>query len=257
MFKKRAKNSAKTSLEIESLDINEAIRIRERLDELKAGITITEQDEKLFQMAGRLIGTLMAIHGMWTKSKKRIKNLLRMLFGSSSEKSPHSADGHQGSNGSSEGISSKDKPKERPHEDEKSGTSKKPAKTRSGGNGKNSADEYTSAMEIICKLADEHMPGRICPECGKGKLFTLKQKAIIRLVGQAPVTAFKFFIERSRCICGAIFEASVVEEFREIYEGEKYSPAALAAIAVYKYLAGVTFGTLDRVQQMSGVPLPA
>ncbi|MCK5686195.1 transposase, partial [bacterium] len=130
-------------------------------------------------------------------------------------------------------------------------------KKRKGGGRKNSSDAYEGAAEITCLLDDNKMPGKICPECEENKLFEVEPRKTMRLVGNAPITAFKFIQQQTRCICGAFFRADVGDEYRDIYDGEKYSPSALAAIMIHKYMMGVTFGKLEKVQAMSGVPVPA
>ena len=42
--------------------------------------------------------------------------------------------------------------------------------------------------------------GDICPECEKGKVYTQKEpKALVRVIGQAPLTATVYELERLRC----------------------------------------------------------
>jgi len=52
------------------------------------------------------------------------------------------------------------------------------------------------------------------PECLKGKVYGQKEPALrIRLVGQAPIAATVYELERLRCnLCGEIFEAEAPEE---------------------------------------------
>ena len=80
---------------------------------------------------------------------------------------------------------------------------------------------------------------------------------MIRLVGNAPITAFKFILQQVRCLCGFQITANVGDDFKEIFETNKYGPMALACMIIYKYIMGVSFGTLARVQDMVGVPLAA
>ncbi len=269
----------KTTTKTIELDINEAIKIKERLENISVGdkIIISKKDEKLFQMAAQLIDTLVSIYGMWNNSKKKINKLLKMVFGNCSEKikdlknitSTNNIDDHDGQgnstdsgqnndNDNSKGSSDKDCDNANDKENNNNvDDEEKKKKKREGGGGKNSADDYESAAEITCNLEDEKQPGEICPECKKSKLYEIEPKKVIRLVGNAPITAFEFILQQVRCICGAIFTADVGNEFREIYNENKYSPSALAAMMIYKYLMGVSFGTLASIQQMNGVPLPA
>ncbi len=80
---------------------------------------------------------------------------------------------------------------------------------------------------------------------------------MIRLVGNAPIIAYKFILQQVRCLCGFQITANVGDDFKEIFETNKYGPTALACMIIYKYIMGVSFGTLARVQDMAGVPLAA
>lgn len=254
------KNKKKPKTENIEVDINQALEIEKRLNEISAGDNISKEDEHIFKMAAKLIGTLVTIYGMWSSSKKKINRLLKMVFGNRSEKLKDL--------GGNSGVVDNDNQGDNLNNSDQSGTSvvksddsgstdDKKKKTRKSGGGKNSADDYESAAEITCKLDHDQQPGKICPECGKGKLYEIDPKKIIRLAGNAPITAFKFILEQVRCICGATFTADVGDEFRDIYNEDKYGPSALAAMMIFKYLMGVSFGTLASIQQMNGIPLPA
>lgn len=252
---KHAKKKSKTK--ITELNIEEAINIEKHLKSIAAGDIINASDEKVFQMAAQLISTLTSIYGMWSNSKKKINKLLKMVFGNSSEKlkdlgevSGSAADDNKNhASGNTENIDSSDE-NVAPVDTDKENK-------RVGGGGKNSAEDYESAAEISCEIDHDKMPGKICPKCGKNKLYEIEPKKVIRLVGNAPITAFKFILQQVRCICGAIYCADVGDDFRDIYNEDKYGPSALASMMIYKYLMGVSFGNLSSIQEMSGVPLPA
>jgi len=273
MFK-RANKKEKSSKSIPSIDINNAIKISEKLSTLKRGTTLSIEDEMALKTASQLIELLVTIYGVWKKSKKRISNLLKTIFGNRSEKLkdlgapkfPEKEDIPSGvdnndcpstnvDNNSDKDISPNDLEIE--EENSKGNNQNGDSKDREGGGGKKSADDYTAAAEITCKLDHDKMAGEICPVCKTSKLYEINPKKAIRLVGNAPITAFKFLLQQTRCICGAIFSADVGSELREVYNGEKYSPSALAAIMIFKYLTGMTFGKLEKIQKMGGIPLPA
>lgn len=257
----------KTSTKVEDLDINSAISIKKKLQNISAGDTISKEDEKLFHMAAQLIETLVTIYGMWSRSKKKVNRLLRLVFGDRSEKTKKLEESKADDSSKNENNVNDSQNKDNEssslldpnNNDNNSKASNNPddKKKRKGGGGKLSADDYESAAEITCKLDDDKMPGKLCPECNKSKLSEIEPKKVVRLVGNAPITAFVFIQQQVRCICGAMFTADVGEEFYDIYNEDKYSPSALAAMMIYKYLMGVSFGTLSTIQQMSGVPLPA
>jgi transposase len=81
------------------------------------------------------------------------------------------------------------------------------------GHGRHSATAYRGACRI--KIAHASLkPGDYCPECLKGKVYEQKEPALrIRVVGQAPVAATVYELERLRCnLCGEVFEAVAPED---------------------------------------------
>jgi len=250
--KNKSKKNTKSNLVI---DVNDAVKISERLNEM-AKSAINQDDVKVLQQGAKLIELLVTIYGMWSNSKKKINRLLKMIFGNRSEKLKDLPPKNNAENSNGVHVqSSISIPDDAKLAAGQSGD--KNDNARKGGGGKNSADDYEAAAEITCMLEDDKLPGRICPECKKGKLFEIDPRKIIRLVGRAPITAFKFIQQQTRCICGALFTADVGDEYRDIYDGDKYSPSALATIMIHKFLMGATYGKIEKVQRMSGVPVPA
>ncbi|HTC77092.1 MAG TPA: hypothetical protein VK657_00685, partial [Terriglobales bacterium] len=73
------------------------------------------------------------------------------------------------------------------------------------GHGRNGAWSYTGAN----KVAVEHptmKPGDPCPGCEKGKVYPHKEpRVLVRLVGQAPLAATVYELDRLRCnLCGEV-----------------------------------------------------
>src|SRR3984885_11196305 len=123
----------------------------------------------------------------------------------------------------------------------------------SKGHGRIGAGEYVGARKVVirAKLAS----GDACPECTRGRVYTQRQpKTLVRVVGQAPVEATVYEMERLRCnACGQVFTA---EEPEGIGPG-KYDATATAMIAQLKYGTGVPFTRLERMERQMGIPLPA
>ena len=69
----------------------------------------------------------------------------------------------------------------------------------SPGHGRNGAEAFVSARKIaIAHPKLKH--GDRCPECGKGNVYGQKEpKVLVRIVGQAPLAATVFSLERLRC----------------------------------------------------------
>lgn len=262
----------KDEIKIEDLDVNEVGKIENRLKSLSAGDVISKEDEKLFKTAAKLLSTLMTIYSLWKKSKGKIHKLLKMIFGNSSErrnpkKNNETKDSSAGEKGKDEippldtQMNSQNSDEEKGIEEEKksenNNSSSDNEEKRKGGTGRNGVDQYEGAAEIECFLPEHQQPGKICPKCKRNKLYEVDPKKVIRLIGNAPVTCFKYIQQKTKCICGAIFIADVGDDHRDIYNQNKYSPSALAAMVIYKYIMGVSFGSLASLQASKGVPLPA
>jgi transposase len=122
------------------------------------------------------------------------------------------------------------------------------------GHGRNGAAAFTGAERVeIPHQSLKH--GDRCPECGQGNVYSQKEpKALVRIVGQAPLAATVYSLERLRCgACGQVFTA----EEPEGVGPEKYDETAAAMIAQLKYGSGIPFYRLERLEQQLGIPLPA
>jgi transposase len=126
--------------------------------------------------------------------------------------------------------------------------------TARAGHGRNSAASFTGAQKVAIRHAKLHSGDR-CPECEKGKVYTQKEpKALVRIVGQAPLAATVYEMERLRCnACGQMFTAEEPEEVGP----EKYDESTAAMIAQLKYGCGVPFYRLEKLEASLGVPMPA
>ena len=122
------------------------------------------------------------------------------------------------------------------------------------GHGRNGAEAYRGACRI--KIAHAALkPGDRCPRCLKGKVYEQKEPALrIRVVGQAPIAATVYELERLRCnLCGDVFEAEAPEAVGE----KKYDESAAAMMGLLKYGSGVPFYRLEGLEENLGIPLPA
>jgi transposase len=122
------------------------------------------------------------------------------------------------------------------------------------GHGRNGAAAFASADRVaIPHQSLKH--GDRCPECGQGNVYAQKEpKALVRIVGQAPLAATVYSLERLRCgACGQVFTA----EEPEGVGPDKYDETAAAMIAQLKYGSGIPFYRLERLEGQLGIPLPA
>ena len=122
------------------------------------------------------------------------------------------------------------------------------------GHGRNGADDYTGA-ETIEVRHESLQPGDPCPKCDKGTLYdTGRPGVLVRLVGQAPVAAVVYYLQKLRCnLCGGLFTAEPPAGVAE----EKYDPSVGSMIALLKYGNGMPFHREEKLQESLGVPLPA
>src|SRR5947199_7987851 len=74
-------------------------------------------------------------------------------------------------------------------------------------------------------------PGERCP-CGKGNLYEIDDSPLVRIVGQAPLHADVYRLERLRCnTCGDVFTAKAPEGIGT----ETYDATSTAMVALVKY----------------------
>ena len=122
------------------------------------------------------------------------------------------------------------------------------------GHGRNGADAYTGAEKIV--VAHESLqPGDACPSCGKGTVYeTGRPGVLVRLVGQAPIQAKVYELQKLRCnLCGEVFTASAPQGVG----AEKYDATLGSMIALLKYGSGMPFNRSEGLQGSLGIPLPA
>ena len=122
------------------------------------------------------------------------------------------------------------------------------------GHGRNGAEAFGGARKIdIPHPQMKH--GNRCPDCGKGNVYAQKEpKTLVRIVGQAPLAATVYSLERLRCgACGQVYTAQEPEGIGP----EKYDETAAAMIAQLKYGSGTPFHRLEQLESQLGIPLPA
>ena len=121
------------------------------------------------------------------------------------------------------------------------------------GHGRNGADAYVGAE----KIAVPHQslrPGDGCPECQQGTVYeTGRPGVLVRIVGQSPVQAKVYQLQKLRCNLVVRFSQPAPEGIGE----EKYDATAGSMIALLKYGSGMPFNRLERLEGNVGIPLPA
>ena len=119
------------------------------------------------------------------------------------------------------------------------------AAKKANGHGRNPASAYAGATKVSVPHPNL-MPGDACPECPKGKVYAQKEpRALVRIVGQAPLAATVYALEQLRCnACGQVFTAPEPEGVGP----EKYDETAMAMIAQLKYGSGVPFYRIENLR---------
>src|SRR5450755_984528 len=122
------------------------------------------------------------------------------------------------------------------------------------GHGRKGAEAFSGAGKVDIKHQNLTHGDR-CPECGKGNVYGQKEpKVLVRIIGQAPLAATVYSLERLRCgACGQVFTAQEPEGVG----AEKYDETAAAMIAQLKYGAGTPFYRLKQLEAQLGIQLPA
>ena len=140
----------------------------------------------------------------------------------------------------------------RPDPDRDDG-SQAPGERHDHGHGRHGAGAYAGARRMAIAHASLKSGDR-CPGCAKGKLYAGVPGVLVRLVGQAPIAATVYELEKLRCnLCGEVFTAAAPDGVG----AEKYDPTAASMIALLKYGSGLPFHRLDGLQASLQIPLPA
>ncbi|MBF0199387.1 MAG: transposase [Planctomycetes bacterium] len=198
--------------------------------------------------------TLFFLSQSADQKSQSIRRLLKIIFGSSSERSKDILPPEEPEPNNS-GDSDSNPSESDPEESENEGTAK--ADRRKGGKpkgeGRLKPEDYSGASTE--QFACEHLKhGDACPLCRKGKLYFKEPERLVRLTSSAPLQASIYEIERYRCnTCGETFKADLPEHVGK----EKYDSKSIAMLCLLHYGAGMPFNRLEHLQASVGVPLPS
>lgn len=185
--------------------------------------------------------------------KITVRNLQKLLFGTSFSSSKSTTDSNNDSKNSDKTVDSAEldevppPPNDSPDED--AGTKKK----KTNGNGRHPHTAYEDA--VIHQLSlDMLKAGMGCPESCGGKLYSIKPGVLVRVKGQNLASVHKYYVEKLRCtLCGIIMSADI-----PYYVGsQKYDAAFKAMLALQKYYLGMPFHRQAYFQKLLGFPLAA
>jgi transposase len=230
-----------TSLEIDMTTLDEALQ--------RAEAKLSEKD---YAALKAVVDAYAYLTELVDDKNTTIARLRKMLFGEKTEKTAtvigqEPAEGVQDPEGPTAGSDGGG-------EARAEGQGDSPTSGQAEGHGRNGASDYTGAEKIEVPHP-ALQPGDACPDCGKGTVYeTGRPGVLVRLVGQPPVGAKVYYLQKLRCnLCGKVFTATAPEAVGE----EKYDATVASTIALLKYGSGMPFNRLERLQGTVGVPLPA
>ena len=249
--KGRAKKRQKRMIQVKATET-----VKEATDDLdqRTEVSISEleaiieraQKQPLSEQEGQMLlsvsQTLQYLTNELDKKRVSIARLKKLLFGDTTEKLDNLTDNDSG-----------DDPKNDPNQNPDQPDDKK-NKKKTKGHGRNGADAYTGA-EIVKVSHETLKPGDPCSDCIKGTVYECKIPGrIIRVTGQAPLTAKVFELQKLRCnLCGKVFTAALPKEAGPA----KYNAESISIMALLKYGTGVPFNRLEQLQGNLGIPLAA
>jgi transposase len=202
-------------------------------------------NEKDYQIVEAVVQSYAYVTDLLEDKRTTIDRLRKLLFGSGSEKTRDVVPQTQAAPPSTVQPGAEPLAQADPLQEEA---------TPPPGHGRNGADDYSGAERIVVTHG-LLSSGDICPDCEKGKVYQLASPGVlVRIVGQAPVQAKVYELEKFRCnLCGKVFTADVPEGVGS----EKYDVTAGSMIALLKYGSGLPFHRLEGLQGTLGIPLPA
>lgn len=126
-------------------------------------------------------------------------------------------------------------------------------KPRPPGHGRNAAQAYSGAPIVECEHSELESGDR-CPECDKGRVYDSPPKSLVKVVGQAPLGATVYRLQRLRCrLCDAVFTAPLPAAVAQL---PKYDSSCASMIAVLRYGNGMPHFRLEGLQASLYIPLP-
>jgi len=239
------------------LDMNQLEEILRRLD-------AKELDAADYETIKAVVGSYVYLVNAVGEKETTIRRLRQMLFGAKTEKIEAVIGGLKDADRASVSPEVVPKSPEGAAAEAQAGASAdtsvkaatnddSQASGEGAGHGRNGADAYTGAEKIEVRH-ESLSPGDPCPQCEEGTLYdTRRPGVLVRLMGEAPVGAKVYYLQKLRCnLCGDIFTAQTPEAAGET----KYDATVGSMVALLKYGTGMPFHREETLQANLGVPLP-
>lgn len=226
-------------IEVSTEKLREALR--------RAESALPAEDVQLFKDVADSYDYLAELIGDKNTSIRRLRKL---LFGARTEKTSDVAGQTNDQSNTSKPDAGDEAESGKEEESDEALKSRPPPP----GHGRNGADDYVGGERV--NVSHESLqPGDACPDCWRGTLYERNRPAkLVRLVGQAPVRATVYHLQKLRCnLCGKTFTAAAPEGVGD----QKYDATVASMIALLKYGSGFPFNRQAGLQGGLGVPLPA
>ena len=214
-------------------------------------------DEKDYTILRAVVDAYDTITELVDDKNTSIARLRKMLFGASTEKTKTVLGGDESIAPLAQESSAS--PTTAAETDAKPASSvatdaEKAEKKPQKGHGRNGADAYAGAEKIVVRH-ESLQPGDPCPKCEQGTVYeTARPGVLVRIVGQSPIQAKIYELQKLRCnLCGIVFTAKTPEGVGT----EKYDATSGSMIGLLKYGIGMAFNRNEQLQESQGVPLPA
>ena len=238
----------------------------DKLEEILRRLEAKELDADDYETIKAVIGAYVYLFNAVGDKETTIRRLRQMLFGAKTEKTAAVIGGLKEAESVPVPAEAKDAPEssaatgaaagakgdaETPAEPHAANDS--PGSGEGKGHGHNGADAFTGAEKIEVRH-ESLQPGDPCPKCETGTLYdTGRPGVLVRLVGQAPVKAMVYYLQKLRCNpCGALFTAELPQG---VDPEEKCDPTVGSMIALLKYGYGMPFHRQETLQGNLGIPL--
>jgi transposase len=233
----------------------------DKLEELLRRLEAKELDADDYETIQAVIESYVyLVHAVGGK-ETTIRRLRQMLFGAKTEKtaaviaSLKSASVEAGAGADSAAATEAEAGAKADAEDPAEAHTENDSETsgEGKGHGRNGADDFSGAEKIEVRH-ESLQPGDPCPKCEQGTLYdTRRPGVLVRLVGQAPVKAVVYYLQKLRCNpCGALFTAKLPQG---VDPEVKYDPTVGSMIALLKYGNGMPFHRQETLQGNLGIPL--
>jgi transposase len=227
----------------------------DKLEEILRRVDAQELHTDDYETIRALIESYVCLTQAVGDKNTTIRRLRQMLFGAKTEKTAAVIGSREDANTPSVGGAdnpTQPSPEAGPEVNAEAGVESDAAAVAKG-HGRNGADAYTGAEKIEVRH-ESLQPGDPCPQCEEGTLYeTNRPGVLVRLMGQAPVGAKVYYLQKLRCgLCGVVFTAKPPAG-----ADVKYDATAGSMIAVLKYGSGMPFNREEKLQASLGIPLPA